>query len=174
MKATEATKATKTMKPRVPVRLPSDEEISKAFEVLSAQETHWYQLLYFNGLTSPGGNPVVVERGYWTAGSTRNVQSVINIYPNPSLKLIQDKVPLLLHPDAREAQALIIAKGLGFTIRHDDTDEGVLEKVEMMMEGLDKPVREYACCGLAEPRNCVCVASFECPLHGTRCTGSHD
>jgi hypothetical protein len=38
---------------RSPVIYPSNEEIDRAFEVLSRQELHWYQLLYFNGLTSP-------------------------------------------------------------------------------------------------------------------------
>ena len=32
----------------------------------------------------------------------------------------------------------------------------------------------YACCDQAVPVNCVCVASFQCPVHGRRCHGSHD
>lgn len=161
-------------KTKVPVPCPSNDEVSAAFDVLSQQALHWYQLLYFKGLTSPSGNPVVVERGYWETHGCLHPQSVIMVYPNPSLPPIWNKVPMLVHYDAKISQAKEIAKRYGFAIRHDDTDETVLKKVKLMMDGLGKPVMEYACCSLAERRNCVCVASFECPIHGNSCVGSHD
>ena len=35
-------------------------------------------------------------------------------------------------------------------------------------------LKRYACCDKAQFRNCVCVYSTECPVHGIRCHGSHD
>lgn len=162
------------MKNKVPVPCPSSDKVSAAFDVLTQQALHWYQLLYFKGLTTPGGNPIMVERGYWESAGCLHPQTVINIYPSPDLPAIRDMVPSLIHVDAKAHQAKEIAKRMGFTIRYDDTDETVLKKVKMMMGGLGKPVRQWACCSLAKPRNCVCVASFECPLHGDRCVGSHE
>lgn len=159
---------------RVPVALPSDEQINAAFKVLHDQAMHWYQLLLFNGLTSPGGEPVVVERGYWTHGNIQEPQSVIMIYPSPNNQNIMDKIPGVIHPDARTHQAKELAKKIGFHVCHDDTDETVLAKVEKMLDGAGGPVMQYACCSLASPRPCVCVASFSCPIHGDSCVGGHD
>lgn len=152
---------------KTPIALPTDEQISAAFKVLQDQATHWYQLLLFNGLTSPGGGPVVVERGYWENGNIQEPQSIIMLYPSPGHPAIYDGA---LRPDVMKS----MAKQYGFAIRHDDTDETVLAKVKLMMDGLGKPFDVNACCSLATRRNCVCVASFSCPIHGDSCVGSHD
>jgi hypothetical protein len=31
-----------------------------------------------------------------------------------------------------------------------------------------------ACCVKAKRVFCVCIVSFECPVHGSRCYGTHD
>ena len=121
---------------RSPVIYPSNEEIDRAFEVLSRQELHWYQLLYFNGLTSPLSNQTVVERGYWLTGDSLHFQTVINIFPSPNHPAIRNAIPSLLHVDAKDHQAKQYAKQLGFCIRNDDTDESVLKKVKMILSRL--------------------------------------
>ena len=35
-------------------------------------------------------------------------------------------------------------------------------------------LKRYACCDKATARMCVCYFSTECPVHGTRCVGTHD
>lgn len=37
---------------------------------------------------------------------------------------------------------------------------------------LEKP--PHSCCPLASSQPCVCSASFNCPIHGSMCYGSHD
>ncbi len=32
----------------------------------------------------------------------------------------------------------------------------------------------YPCCEQAKRRQCVCTASWKCPVHGGWCVGSHD
>lgn len=48
----------------------------------------------------------------------------------------------------------------------------------MLLEQAHKDGKKYlstrACCILAERRSCVCIESFNCPIHGVSCYGSHD
>ena len=135
-------------KSRLLVSCPSDDEISNAISVLSQQTLHFYQLLYFKGLSSPYGNPFKVERHIVSSGLT----TIIKILPN-----------------GHEEYA--------FYVRNSDDDETVLKKVKLIQDALEsgkEKIDGMACCPLAERRNCVCVASFECPIHGNMCVGSHD
>lgn len=40
--------------------------------------------------------------------------------------------------------------------------------------GKTKRADSRFCCPLAEKQDCVCVISWTCPVHGSRCIGSHD
>lgn len=134
---------------RHPVSCPSDDEISDAISVLSQQTLHFYQLLHFKGLSSPYGNPFKVER-------------VIRSGNEPTT-IIQ------ISPSGHEEYA--------FNVYNGDDDKMVLEKVKLIQDALQsgkERIDKMACCPLAKPRNCVCVASFECPIHGNMCIGSHD
>lgn len=102
------------------------------------------------------------------------MQLPIFIYPSPDLPVIQNMVTASSICADNGVMALHLAKAKGFCVYGEEKDEDVLVKVKLMMEGLDKPTPQYACCGLAVPRHCVCIASFECPIHGDNCTGGHD
>ena len=132
-----------------PISCPSPEAISKAIDILSNQLLHFYQLLYFKGLTNPYGNPFNVERAtYQETNPTTN----ICIYPAGH-------------------------KEFAFYVHDKEDDEKVLKNVKLIQDALQsgKPkIDGMACCSLAERRQCVCVASFECPIHGNMCIGSHD
>ena len=67
-------------------------------------------------------------------------------------------------------------KEFTFVTRNKDN---VIQKCELIQKAISQNKfgnnkLRHACCGLAEPRFCVCVASFNCILHGTMCIGSHD
>jgi hypothetical protein len=45
---------------------------------------------------------------------------------------------------------------------------------EELQQRRDNARRYARCCDLAVIRNCVCSYSITCPVHGTRCHGTHD
>lgn len=56
--------------------------------------------------------------------------------------------------------------------------EGLAEKLKLIQDNIAAGKTECdhkdACCPLAEHRSCVCRASFDCPIHGVTCHGSHE
>ncbi len=136
-------------KERKPQSCPNKEDIWRSIEILDDQWLHFYQLLYLKQLTNPYGAPFTVER-HASSGSS-HLTTGIDIYPKD-------------HPEFK------------FTVFCDDDDKMVLKNLKLIQEAIrnDKKTLEYACCPLATPRQCVCVASFECPIHGNTCVGSHD
>jgi hypothetical protein len=53
----------------------------------------------------------------------------------------------------------------------------LLEYAKLLREGWEngkRRISHQACCILAERTECVCIESFSCPIHGTRCRGTHD
>ncbi len=128
--------------------LPAMESIDSALNVLSNQMLHFYQLLYKNGLTSPGqhGSPFKLER-YFNAG-----------FMTPFIKISPS--------DDKQGSLAFLVK--------DEADEEVLKKVALAKEGMGKAKPSLACCSLAVVNPCACVASYKCPLHGSMCIGSHD
>lgn len=127
---------------------PTREEISDAFDVLERQFLHVYQLLYVNKLASPYGNPLNVSRKL-----NRQLEPMIYI-----------KVELW-RPE----------KGLDFCVIGTETDEEILHKASMLIEGQgrDLPFRN-ACCPYAKRISCVCDLAYECELHGTHHIGTHE
>ena len=135
-------------KGRKPVALPSQDAISKAVEILSDQELHYYQLLFFNGLSNTNGTPFSVERKTYGKG-LNHITTAIHIFP-------------IVHPE------------YGFCVNGDMTDEQVLKNAQDLLDNIHKLPLAHSCCPLAVVRQCVCYASFDCPIHGKRCVGSHD
>lgn len=132
-----------------PQACPDKEDIWKAIEILDDQWLHFYQLLFFKHLTNPYGYPFTVERHPSLSGRG-GLTTGIDIYPKE-------------HPDFK------------FTVFDDKDDETVHKNIELIQNAIGKEkVSEHACCPLATHRQCVCVASFECPIHGVTCIGSHD
>lgn|SRR5574343_61768 len=131
---------------RKPVELPSSEDVWKAVELLRNQVLHYYQILLYEGLSEPNGYPITVERKESVLGPTTRVV----MYPKHKPEL-------------------------SYTFNETDSDEDVINKARFLLDGLTKKkIHPKACCGYAKFRNCVCEVSFECPLHGTRCVGTHD
>ena len=131
-----------------PEPMPSETELAAAFKVVDAQWLHVYQLLYFRGLTQPGDNarPFSVKRS-----STASHCIDITMTDQPELKFF--------------------VRGTG----SHDTDEAILEKVELLLKARGKAkIDPRACCALAEQKFCVCRFSYTCPVHGSQCIGSHD
>lgn len=142
-------------------KCPTKEEIANAIEIINDQSLHYYQLLYFNDfkkdksgyfplnpLTSAEGIPLKITRYSYGIQCTAFLKISYVDYEN--------------------------SKGLYFFV-NDESDDVVLEKARMLIEGakLEK-VDRRACCVFAKKVFCVCEASFECPLHGRKCVGSHD
>jgi len=132
-----------------PVPCPNRGVIEEATYVLGRQELHVYQLLYFNCLCNPSGHPFAVKR---------RVQSTPNAWLVAPLDIVPFKRP-----------------EYGFSVWGDEPDEAILDKARKLLSVLDKPtLSANACCPLAVRRQCVCVESFECEVHGSLCVGSHD
>lgn len=131
-----------------PVEYPNIADIHKAVEILQQQHLHIYQVLYFNKLTDPNGFPLTVER----ITNNGQVSQGVKVY----LKNNQ-------------------SKGLYFDIYRNISDDELLEKSRMLIAGIDKvKVDPRACCVYATIRPCVCLISFQCPLHHSMCIGTHD
>lgn len=129
---------------------PDPAAIQHASEVLRQYQLHFYQLRYFNDLTAPDGGPFKVE------GEGTRVR--ITHRRRPEFYMTVGLHDLRTNPvpeiDGRIlAGCVLIQKAVG--------------------EGKEK-FNTAACCPLAEPRNCVCDVSMICPLHGTKCVGTHD
>lgn len=55
--------------------------------------------------------------------------------------------------------------------------DGLLEKIGLIEEAIKSGRQKdhhLDCCPLARNVFCVCSHSYDCPLHGRRCFGSHD
>ena len=62
-------------------------------------------------------------------------------------------------------------------LKPEDLDMEILMHCKMIFDAYiqKKPkVDSRACCPLAERRDCVCLISFYCPIHGVKCIGSHE
>ena len=125
----------------------SRQKILEAVNTLSNQQLHIYQVLYFKGLTSPGGRPLEVKRHV----------------PNPVI--VSPLIEISYPPQT----------SLKFFCWGSESDEEILTKARMCIEGYGKPKVDFrACCCYAKFRGCVCTVSFDCPLHGKTCFGTHD
>lgn len=134
-----------------PMESPTEEEIVNAVRTLHNQWLHVYQLLLFHDppLSNPSGWPLRVERIYSPFGITTSLRVSYGEY----------------------AEKL----GLQFVVWVGMEDEEILTKARMLIDGKAMQMRDHrACCVYAQKVFCVCEASFECPLHGHMCIGSHD
>lgn len=131
-----------------PAPRPPMEKIMAATSVLQDQVLAVYQRLYKVGLTSPG-------KGGWPFEARISVEHLACI---EIVNKIEPKFNFLLGP-------------------HDDI-ESVVPKCEAIFASINGGetglAGSKACCSLAKTRFCVCDASFECPVHGITCHGSHD
>lgn len=130
-------------------QIPKYNDICNALDVLRDQKLAIYQELYEYGFTQPGtnGGEFRLERSVNSGFTT----VFINIIPN-NLNYVS------------------------YTFSTKDT-EGLLEKILLIKESINdnrSKVHSLACCPLAKIRSCGCAVSFDCPLHGAQCHGSHD
>ena len=138
------------IKNQTPAACPSREEVSKAVGVLWDQQLHYYQLLYFKGLTDPYGIPYKVSRD--SICESNNPTDCLNISRQN-------------HPEYT------------FFVPNGTKDEYIMKNIELIENAIKKGLKKehnLACCPLAKQVQCVCVASFDCPIHGRFCIGSHD
>lgn len=127
---------------------PSWEEVTKAVEVLNKQFLHVYQLLFSEGLTNPY-HYAKLKVGRKFVSNTTTV--LIEVYV----------------PDREN--------GLHFSTRvTDESDEEILRKARMLVDGRGMKKLPHACCPYAERISCVCLASFSCQIHGETHVGTHD
>jgi hypothetical protein len=134
---------------KYPVAAPSKEAISAAVEAFQQWELHYYQLLWFH-------NPVFTKPGQWAA-PFKVRQSKEHI------RCIQVEFPA--------------NQDYNFLVTPDMLDAEFMAKCELIWSSHNEQrvkKQNLYCCPLATGRNCVCVCSFECPIHGVRCIGSHD
>ena len=132
---------------------PSAEEIYRAAEIFSKWALHYYQLLFFQEpkLTSPGekGRPFTVMH---FEGACLYI--VATVAPEYTFSIYAD-----LTGDQQTFDKMVL-----------DNCRMIPAAIKAGKQKVDKRV----CCGLAETRSCVCAYSYKCPLHGTKCIGSHD
>lgn len=127
-----------------PIACPPKEEISKALRVLSDQLLHVYQIMWFAGIPCLRG-PLKVER--------KQEGTILSFWI---------KVYHVDNPD------------LYFFANGSEPDEEILKKARMLLDGKKEKISARACCCYAVKQACVCIESSTCPLHGTKCYGSHD
>lgn len=133
---------------------PSLESLRQASETLINWHLHYYQLLYASGLAQSApryGKPFEV---------------VLSLQYHPTLRIVCRQ-----NPD--------YSFSLGWIKPEDqpDYDMQVLEKCQLILTALSAgktKVSRYACCPLSKPGHCVCNYKDDCPIHGSRCNGSHD
>ena len=127
---------------------PTDEAVMQAISVLSNQAVSIYQELYAEGLTEPGGGGKFRVSRHINAGFLTVLLDVSLNAANSDCYTFTTKTP-----------------------------DGVLDKAHLVMEAYAakrERCHALACCPLAVRRSCVCTASFDCPLHGHICHGSHN
>ena len=122
-------------------------DVMAACNVLNAQQLSIYQRLYRDGLTEPGfpAGPFGVRRSVEHLGCVEIV------------------------PLGYEAYKFLMLPA--------EDPELVLSRAEAMFNAInsEKPLVDLrACCPVAALQDCVCVVSFKCAIHGSRCVGSHD
>lgn len=134
---------------------PSRNEISEALNVLRNQHLHIYQTLFFQKppLTQPGNGGIFGIERMETSG-----------FLTVLIKVYHQRYP-----------------SFWFTVLDN---AGMLDKIKLIQEYIAKcqnakidpenKLSDRACCPLAEHTPCVCIESFQCPLHGNSCHGSHD
>lgn len=132
---------------------PTREQLSAASAVLNDWKLHYFQLLYFNGLTSPGANVKPFE-----------VKLSFGYSPH-----------LHVHCAANDSYTF----SLPWCNAEDQAaaDADVLRKCRIIQTAISAgktKVNRLACCPLALPGHCVCDFKSDCPVHGTQCNGSHD
>jgi hypothetical protein len=112
----------------------------------------FYQIFYREKLTQPGshGGPWKLSLSFPTGGLTIGYWvEASRKFPNGDFIFTRAKTPQKLLFNAKALDhAYLIAN----------------------MKKFDPRV----CCALAQRQNCVCSLSWECPIHGSQCIGSHD
>ena len=129
---------------------PSDEEAWQAVKILNNRQLSIWQRLYSEGLSMPAGGPVNVK---YDIGSNNTLNSWLVVF---------------LTATGAEQE--------GYYFKTKDHAD-VVEKAKLMLETRKagkKKIDGRACCPLATIHPCVCIISFVCPLHGSKCHGSHD
>jgi hypothetical protein len=135
------------------VECPDVTQINEAIKVLTQRNLHYYELLYNEKLTNANTRRpfyVTTMESKWapyagvTIGFAANADYNFNVFGN---------VP---------------------------SDEEILKRCDLILEAhaankqKDSLYPHYACCPLAVRTNCVCIASFSCPIHGHHCHGTHN
>lgn len=129
-----------------PQDCPAEDAVSQACRVLHDQQLSIYQVLYVDGLTSPGS-----QGGQFRLRRSVEYLACVEIIPSGENH-----------------------RHYGFFAR---SPEGVKDKVLFIAEAIKlgkMKVHSRACCPLALIRGCVCDISFDCPVHGVQCHGTHD
>lgn len=138
---------TATVSPKY-IHDPATVDYDGAFDALNKAALACYQVFYFAKLTDPYGYPWKVELNHsGTNFSGFKLICLVSGYSNT--RPVFGRNPLELLPKVQMVHEAIIAQ---------------------------RPrVDDRACCPLATFRGCVCVVSFNCPVHGDgQCIGSHD
>lgn len=131
-----------------PINKPSNDDLFKAIKILNDYRLHYYQLMWFHQpkLTQPG-------KGY-PFHTSINPEQLGCI----SVEFMPDK-------------------SYNFWISSSEDDQSFLTKCNTILTAYrDKrtKIESHACCPLATFRNCVCMVSFDCQVHGVKCVGTHD
>ena len=132
----------------IPIKKPTNDEIFNAIHILNNYRLHYYQLLFFHQpkLTQPG-------KGYpFHTSIDSERMGCVNIEFMPD-------------------------KSYNFWINSSEEDQKLLDKCNVIQEAFRSKktkIDTRACCPLATFRNCVCMISFDCVIHGQKCIGTHD
>jgi len=87
---------------------PNLEDIEKASEILYQQFLHLYQLLYFNKMTSPEGNPLKIEKYeyYWLKVynplNEKELWFITNVAQDSNKKLLEKSKMILEGVDRKK------------------------------------------------------------------------
>lgn len=130
---------------------PTQKEFDAACDVINKYCLRLYQLLWAAKLTEPGRANTKYK---WDTGIGETPCCGIGHW-------LEAKGP----------------DGVGVVSVRGKTPEEVYTKIVMIEAGKKegrKRVSHRACCILATRRDCVCLESFNCPVHGTQCHGTHD
>lgn len=128
-----------------------------ACKILNDLKLHYYQLLYTQ-------NPRMT-----CAGAGASPFEVLNDSVHQACIKIKFK--------GKSEYDFFVTPGEKQKLTDGEWDEQILEKCKLILcahKEEKQKIHPKACCGLASVRLCVCEISFECPLHGVKCYGTHD
>jgi hypothetical protein len=139
-----------------PIPAPNIDELLAAYRVVNDWKLHWYQVLYFHSpkLTTPGnvGSPFNVSL------DSNSHCLKVTFLPNQAFNfVIRPNLPAECETQA-DYDAQIVDLCMQIKRAHEEK----------------RRTKEYACCALAVQQNCVCLAHFNCALHGNSHVGTHD